>query len=291
MSKPIATISRTKEIMDKYKLGFKKSLGQNFIIDTNILKKIVDKAGVDHETVALEIGPGIGALTEQLAIEAQKVYAFEIDQRLMEVLNDTLSPYENITVINQDILEVELDKFLSEHLNEGQSAKVVANLPYYITTPILMKLLMARLPIDSMTVMMQKEVAERMAAGPNTKEYGSLSIAVQYYTHSKVVMTVPKTCFMPQPNVDSAILQLTKREQPAAIVDDEEIFFELVQASFGQRRKTIKNNLQRAFSDRLSKEQLQELFEGADIEPSRRGESLSIEEFAILANVCSRLMN
>ncbi|WP_277673587.1 16S rRNA (adenine(1518)-N(6)/adenine(1519)-N(6))-dimethyltransferase RsmA [Piscibacillus halophilus] len=291
MTKPIATITRTKAIMEKYGLGFKKSLGQNFLVDANVLKKIVAKAGVDEKTIAIEIGPGIGALTEQLAHEAKHVYAFEIDQRLMEVLDDTLSPYSNVTVFNQDILEADLETFLHEKYQEGYQVKVVANLPYYITTPILMKLLRDELPIHSMTVMMQKEVAERMAAEPNTKNYGSLSIAVQYYTESKVVMNVPKTCFIPQPNVDSAILQLTKRDEPLIYVEDEALFFEVVQASFGQRRKTIKNNLQREFKDRLSQKQFEQIFEESGIEPQRRGESLSIEEFAKLSNVCYKILN
>ncbi|RPF51193.1 16S rRNA (adenine(1518)-N(6)/adenine(1519)-N(6))-dimethyltransferase RsmA [Aquisalibacillus elongatus] len=290
MSKPIATLSRTREIMKQYELGFKKSLGQNFIIDANILKKIVDQAGIDEHTVAVEIGPGIGALTEQLALKAKQVLAFEIDQRFIDVLDDTLNPYDNVEVFHQDILEANLLPFLNKHVEEGNSVKVVANLPYYITTPILMKLLREPLPIHSMTVMMQREVADRMAASPNTKEYGSLSIAVQYYTDSKVVMTVPKTCFIPQPNVDSAILRLIKRDQPLANVKDEALFFEIVQASFGQRRKTIKNNLQRAFIDRFSKDMIQQWFEKSGIEPSRRGESLSIDEFAVLANACHDLI-
>ncbi|GEL78268.1 16S rRNA (adenine(1518)-N(6)/adenine(1519)-N(6))-dimethyltransferase RsmA [Tenuibacillus multivorans] len=290
MTKPIATVSRTRDIMTQHQLDFKKSLGQNFIIDANILKKIVDRAEADENTIAIEIGPGIGALTEQLALVVKHVYAFEIDQRLIHVLDDTLKNYDNVTIFNQDILEADLQAFIKENVKEGQSVKVVANLPYYITTPILMKLLMDRLPIESMTVMMQREVADRMAAGPNTKEYGSLSIAVQYYTQSKVMMTVPKTCFMPQPNVDSAILQLKRREEPIVKVHDENLFFELVRTSFGQRRKTIKNNLQRGFKDRLSKEELQRLFGEADIDPARRGESLSIEEFASLANTCYTML-
>ena len=282
MSKPIATYSRTKEIMDKHKLSFKKSLGQNFLIDSNILKKIVDKAGVTDDTTVIEIGPGIGALTEQLALKAKEVFAIEIDQRFIGVLNDTLQGFQNIQVMNEDILKVDLNAFIAEKMPEASDVRVVANLPYYITTPILMKLLMENSPIHSITVMMQKEVAARMAAKPNSKEYGSLSIAVQYYTTSNVVMTVPKTCFIPQPNVDSAILQLVKRDRPPVEVTDEELFFEVVQKSFQQRRKTLKNNLQKGFQDRVSKEQLQNVFNQAAIEPSRRGESLSMEEFSTL---------
>ncbi|MGM8215719.1 16S rRNA (adenine(1518)-N(6)/adenine(1519)-N(6))-dimethyltransferase RsmA [Bacillaceae bacterium W0354] len=285
MNKPIATITRTKEIMNQYNLSFKKSLGQNFLIDVNVLKKIVINAGVNDEVNVIEIGPGIGALTEQLALKAKHVYAFEIDQRLIRVLENTLSPYNNVTIFNEDILKADLKKLISERL-KGERIKVVANLPYYITTPILMKLLTDQLPIESFTVMMQKEVADRMAANPSTKEYGSLSIAVQYYCESNVIMHVPKTCFIPQPNVDSAILQLTFREKPKVEVINEELFFEIVQQSFGQRRKTLKNNLQRAFHGQLSKEQLSDIFERANVNSTRRGESLTLEEFAQLANEC-----
>ncbi|GEN44722.1 16S rRNA (adenine(1518)-N(6)/adenine(1519)-N(6))-dimethyltransferase RsmA [Alkalibacillus haloalkaliphilus] len=283
--KPIATITRTKAIMERHNLSFKKSLGQNFLIDVNILENIVSKADVDEECIVIEVGPGIGALTEQIAKKAKHVYAFEIDGRLIDVLEDTLSPYDNVTVFQQDILDVDLQNFIEEHVNQGEKVKVVANLPYYITTPILMKLLTSHLPVDSITVMMQKEVAARMSADPNNKDYGSLSIAVQYYTTSKVVMNVPKTCFMPQPNVDSAILQLNVRSQPKVHVEHEELYFELVQASFGQRRKTLKNNLKRAYSDEIDSETLEGIFKEASIDPTRRGESLSLEEFAELANV------
>ncbi|MET3683770.1 16S rRNA (adenine1518-N6/adenine1519-N6)-dimethyltransferase [Alkalibacillus flavidus] len=281
--KAIATITRTKEIMARHDLSFKKSLGQNFLIDVNILENIVSKAGVDSETVAIEIGPGIGALTEQLAKKAHHVYAFEIDGRLIDVLADTMSPYSNVTVTHEDILNVDLKQFIAEHVPSDKRVKVVANLPYYVTTPILMKLLTSDLPIESITVMMQKEVATRMAASPNTKDYGSLSIAVQYYTTSNVIMTVPKTCFMPQPNVDSAILQLNVRSEPYVDVIDEDLYFDIVQASFGQRRKTLRNNLKRVFSD-LSAEELDQVFLASDIDSKRRGESLSLEEFAQLAD-------
>lgn len=290
MNKPIATISRTKEIMNKYELSFKKSLGQNFLIDVNVLKKIVEHAKVDQETNVIEIGPGIGALTEQLALNAKHVYAFEIDQRFIRVLEDTLSPYQNVTIFNQDILKADLKQFIENELSD-EKIKVVANLPYYITTPILMKLLTENLPIESFTVMMQKEVADRMAASPSTKDYGSLSIAVQYYTESSVVMTIPKTCFMPQPNIDSSILHLTKRNKPIVHVKNEPLFFEIVQESFAQRRKTLKNNLQRAFKERLSKEELDVAFERSNVDSGRRGESLSIIEFANLANVFDDLLN
>ncbi|SEB20005.1 16S rRNA (adenine1518-N6/adenine1519-N6)-dimethyltransferase [Thalassobacillus cyri] len=283
--KAIATPTRTKEILNQYGFSFKKSLGQNFLIDANILENIVQHAGVDDHSGAIEIGPGIGALTEQLARHADRVVAFEIDQRLVPILEETLSPYENVTIINNDILKADVNKVIRTQFEPGQSLKIVANLPYYITTPILMKLLMERLPVENITVMIQKEVADRMAASPNTKSYGSLSIAVQYYTEAKVVMNVPKTVFMPQPNVDSSVLQLTLRDTPPVQVTDEEFFFTVVQATFGQRRKTLMNNLSRHFKGKFDKEQLRYKLTASAIDPSRRGESLTMEEFATLANL------
>ncbi|MGN8648220.1 16S rRNA (adenine(1518)-N(6)/adenine(1519)-N(6))-dimethyltransferase RsmA [Gracilibacillus sp. HCP3S3_G5_1] len=282
--KAIATPKRTKEILEKYGFSFKKSLGQNFLIDVNILKNIIDKAGITKEMNAIEIGPGIGALTEQLAIAADKVVAFEIDGRLLPILEDTLQAYDNVEIINQDILKADFEEVWKTHFQDDKLVKVVANLPYYITTPILMQLLMANLPISSITVMIQKEVAERMAAHENTKEYGSLSIAIQYYTEAQVKMVVPKTVFMPQPRVDSAVLHLEKREKPPVQVDDEAFFFQLVQASFQQRRKTLRNNLSRHFKESLSKAEIEEGFEHVGIDGTRRGESLTIGEFAALAN-------
>lgn len=254
------------------------------MIDSNILEKVVTKAGITEDTAVIEIGPGIGALTEQLAKQANHVLAFEIDQRLLPVLKDSLSPYSNVTVVHQDILKTDVSKFIQENFQMNQEVKVVANLPYYITTPILMKLLMDPLPITDISVLIQKEVADRMSAHPNTKEYGSLSIAVQYYTDTRVVMNVPKSAFMPQPNVDSAVLQLKMHKTPPVYVEDEPFFFELVQASFGQRRKTLMNNLSRHFKEQLSKEEISEVLQAIDLDGRRRGESLSIEEFAQLAN-------
>ncbi|GGD28251.1 16S rRNA (adenine(1518)-N(6)/adenine(1519)-N(6))-dimethyltransferase RsmA [Pontibacillus salipaludis] len=288
--KAIATPVRTKAILEKYGFSFKKSLGQNFLIDANTLENIVNHAGVTRESGAIEIGPGIGALTEQLARKADKVLAFEIDQRLLPILDDTLHDYDNVSVIHQDILQANVQETIREYFKEGQPVHVVANLPYYITTPILMNLLMERLPIESITVMIQKEVADRMAASPNSKAYGSLSIAVQYYTEAKVVMDVPRTVFMPQPNVGSAVLRLAMREQPPVVVDNEPFFFDLVRASFGQRRKTIMNNLSRHFKDRFSKDEIRDVLEKSEIEERRRGESLSIEEFARLANTFYRAL-
>ncbi len=254
--KAIATPKRTKEILTKYDFFFKKSLGQNFIIDVNILRNIISKAGITENINAVEIGPGIGALTEQLAIAANKVVAFEIDDRLLPILEDTLGNYDNVNIINQDILKADVTNVWNNYFEDDKPVKVVANLPYYITTPILMQLLMARLSIESITVMIQKEVAERMAASENTKEYGSLSIAVQYYTEASVEMIVPKTVFMPQPRVDSAVLHLKMRELPPVKVENEPFFFNFVQASFQQRRKTLRNNLSRHFKDTLSKPEI-----------------------------------
>ena len=282
--KYIATPSRTKEILNKYKFSFKKSLGQNFLVDVNVLENIIKHAGIDEAAGAIEIGPGMGALTEQLAIHSDKVVAFEIDQRLLPILKDTLHDYSNVEVIHQDILEADVETVIRTHFKPDQPIHVVANLPYYITTPILMKLVRDRLPVTSLTVMIQKEVAERMAAKPNSKSYGSLTIAVQYYTEAKVVMTVPKSVFMPQPNVDSSILQLVIREKPPVEVVDEDFFFELVQACFAQKRKTLRNNLTSFFKEQFTKEEITSILDTTGIDGSRRGESLNMEEFALLAN-------
>lgn len=285
MHKDIATPKRTKEILDKYGFSFKKSLGQNFLIDTNILRNIVEYGEVSEKTAAIEIGPGIGALTEQIAKRAGKVFAFEIDQRLLPILEDTLSPYDNVTVIHKDILKADVTELIGEELKAYEEVRVIANLPYYVTTPIIMKLLQEGLPLKSITVMLQKEVAERMAAKPGTKEYGSLSIAVQYFTQAETVMIVPKTVFVPQPNVDSAVIRLIVREEPPVRVKDEDFFFEVVRASFGQRRKTILNNLQSNLPDGKAKKQgIEAALATTSIDPKRRGETLSIEEFGALSD-------
>ncbi|SES23083.1 16S rRNA (adenine1518-N6/adenine1519-N6)-dimethyltransferase [Gracilibacillus ureilyticus] len=282
--KAIATPKRTKEILNKYGFSFKKSLGQNFLVDVNILKNMMQVADITKDVNTIEIGPGIGALTEQLAIHSNQVMAFEIDQRLIPILEDTLAPYSNIQIVNKDILKADIKQLCSERFTDEREIKVVANLPYYITTPILMQLLMAKLPITSITVMIQREVAERMAAVRNTKEYGSLSIAIQYYTNASIGMIVPKTVFNPQPRVDSAVLHLSMREQPPVELNDEDFFFDLVQASFQQRRKTLRNNLIRHFTGILTKEEIEQGFELSEIDGTRRAESLSMEEFARLAN-------
>lgn len=283
--KDIATPIRTQEILKKYGFSFKKSLGQNFLIDPNILRNIVSHANLTKDSAAIEIGPGIGALTEHLAREAGKVIAFEIDQRLLPVLADTLSPYSNVEIIHKDILEANMLQVFEEKLTDYKDVMVVANLPYYVTTPILLKLLMDRLPIRGMVVMMQKEVADRITASPGTKAYGSLSIAIQYYMKAEVAMTVPKAVFMPQPNVDSAVIKLTRHETPPVDVLDEDFFFKVSRGSFVQRRKTIINNLQSSLPNgKEKKELIIQALEKVGVEPTRRGETLSIEEFGRLAD-------
>lgn len=285
MNKDIATPIRTKAILEKYGFTFKKSLGQNFLIDTNILRNIVENAELTESSGAVEIGPGIGALTEQLAKVCKKVLAFEIDQRLIPVLKDTLSPYPHVTIINQDFLKANVNEVLKEYFTEEEEISIVANLPYYITTPIIMKCLEEKLPFKNMVVMMQKEVGDRIAAQPGTKNYGSLTIAIQYYTTAEIVMHVPRTVFIPQPNVDSVVIRLRKRDQPIVQVKDEAFFFKVVKSSFGQRRKTILNNLTNSLDQGKEKKELIVSSLGvAGIEPSRRGETLTIEEFAKLSD-------
>lgn len=283
-NKRIATLSRTKEILKKHNFFFKKSLGQNFLVDSNILEKMVEKSGITKESGVIEIGPGIGALTEELALSAKKVLAFEIDDRLLPILADTLAPYNNVKVVHEDILEAKVEERIAEEFADITDLHIVANLPYYITTPILFTLLEKDLPITSITIMIQKEVAERMAAKPGTKDYGSLTIAVQYYTRPEVIMEVPKRVFMPEPNVISAVLKLTKREKPLVQVEDERHFFTIVRASFAHRRKTLRNNLIGHLKGRLSKGEIDEVLSRANIDGNRRGESLSIEEFARLSD-------
>lgn len=280
----IATKSNTKEIIEKHGFTLKKSFGQNFLTDTNILNKIVNAADLNDEVGVIEIGPGIGALTEFIARKAKKVVAYEIDPRLIPILAETLAPYDNVKVIHQDILKADVASMIEEEFKDVKHIAVVANLPYYITTPILMGLIEKKLPIDWYVTMMQKEVAERLSANPGSKDYNALSIAVQYYTEAKIALNVPKTVFIPAPNVDSSVVKLTKREQPAVAVENEDFFLEIVHAAFKQRRKTIQNNLNQHFND-LAKEDVTKLLEEAGIVPSRRGETLTIEEFGHLSNV------
>lgn len=284
--KDIATPSRTREILKKYGFAFKKSLGQNFLVDPNVLNRITESAGLTKETAAIEIGPGIGALTEHLARKAGKVVAFEIDKRLLPILKDTLSSYKNIEIIHQDVLKANVKEIVKEELSGYSDIMVVANLPYYVTTPIIIKLLEERLPIRGIVVMMQKEVADRLSAQPGTKEYGSLSIAVQYYTEAKTAFVVPKTVFIPQPNVDSAVIHLKRRKEPLVEVENEFFFFSVVKAAFAQRRKTLINNLTSQMPNgKEKKEQILHILAEAEIDPLRRGESLSIQEFARLSNL------
>jgi 16S rRNA (adenine1518-N6/adenine1519-N6)-dimethyltransferase len=290
--KEIGTIGRTKEVLNKYNFNFKKSLGQNFLIDANILNKIADKAGITSNDNVIEVGPGIGSLTEQLAKRANKVLSFEIDQRLIPILKETLAPYENLKIIHSDFLKADVVEETEEYFGKDSTFKLVANLPYYITTPIIMRVLEEGMPFESITVMLQKEVADRITAKPGSKDYGSLSIAVQYYTSAEIVMTIPKTVFIPQPNVDSAIITLRKLEKPSVSVLDENLFFTVIKASFAQRRKTIFNNLNSNLKfDNISKEDIQVILEENNIDPKRRGETLSPTEFASLSNCLFNKLN
>ncbi|MCS7463215.1 16S rRNA (adenine(1518)-N(6)/adenine(1519)-N(6))-dimethyltransferase RsmA [Paenibacillus doosanensis] len=286
----IASPKKTKELLQRHGFTLKKSLGQNFLIDPNILYKIVSAAGLDSAKGALEIGPGIGALTQQLAKTAGRVVAIEIDQRLLPLLEETLEPYPNASVVQGDVLKVDLKPLFEQYFQGFEPVSVVANLPYYITTPIIMKLLEEKLPLEHIVVMIQKEVAERMSARPGGKDYGSLSIAVQYYCEPELVTIVPHTVFIPQPNVDSAVIKLKVRGKPPVEVEDEAFFFDVVQASFVQRRKTIYNNLASRFYTKETKSELEAVLQEAGIEPSRRGETLSIQEYANLSRCLSRAL-
>ncbi|MET3644787.1 16S rRNA (adenine(1518)-N(6)/adenine(1519)-N(6))-dimethyltransferase RsmA [Streptococcus gallinaceus] len=281
----IADYSVTRAVLERHGFTFKKSFGQNFLTDTNILQKIVDTAAIDKSVNVIEIGPGIGALTEFLAENAAEVMAFEIDDRLIPILADTLRDFDNVKVINEDILKSDLQSRIKEFANPDLPIKVVANLPYYITTPILMHLIESKIPFQEFVVMMQKEVADRISAEPDTKAYGSLSIAVQYYMTAKVAFIVPRTVFVPAPNVDSAILKMVRREAPLVRVQDEDFLFDVAKASFVHRRKTLWNNLTNRFgkSDQV-KAQLEVALEKAGLTPSVRGEALSIEDFGALAD-------
>ncbi|MCB5015648.1 16S rRNA (adenine(1518)-N(6)/adenine(1519)-N(6))-dimethyltransferase RsmA [Streptococcus mutans] len=275
----------TRAILERHGFTFKKSFGQNFLTDTNILQKIVDTAEIDKTVNVIEIGPGIGALTEFLAENAAEVMAFEIDDRLVSILADTLRDFDNIKVFNEDILKSDLQTCIKEFANPDLPIKVVANLPYYITTPILMHLIESKIPFAEFVVMMQKEVADRISAQPSTKAYGSLSIAVQYYMTAKIAFIVPRTVFVPAPNVDSAILKMTRREQPLVQVQDEDFFFRVGKAAFVHRRKTLWNNLTSHFGKSEEvKVKLEQALEAADLKPSIRGEALTITDFARLAD-------
>lgn len=281
----IADYSVTRAVLERHGFTFKKSFGQNFLTDTNILQKIVDTAEIDKHVNVIEIGPGIGALTEFLAENAAEVMAFEIDERLIPILADTLRDFENVKIINEDILKSDLQARIKEFTDPELPIKVVANLPYYITTPILMRLIESGISFSEFVVMMQREVADRISAQPNSKSYGSLSIAVQYYMTAKVAFIVPRTVFVPAPNVDSAILKMTRRDKPAVEVKDEPFFFKVSKASFTHRRKTLWNNLTSCFgkSDEI-KTRLEIALNNADLSPNVRGEALDLQEFSRLSD-------
>ncbi len=279
----------TIEVLQKYRFNFQKKFGQNFLIDTHVLDKIIDASGVTEDDFVLEIGPGIGTMTQYLCERAREVVAVEIDKNLIPILSDTLKNYSNVTVINEDILKLDICK-LAEEKNQGKPIKVVANLPYYITTPIIMGLFESHVPIDSITIMVQKEVAERMQEGPGSKEYGALSLAVQYYAKPEIVANVPPNCFMPRPNVGSAVIRLTRHEKPPVEVEDEKLMFRIIRASFNQRRKTLANGLNNSPEIHLPKEVIQESIVSIGVPENIRGEALSLEQFAELSNEIGRRM-
>lgn len=271
-------------VLNKYQFTFQKKFGQNFLIDTHVLEKIISAAGITEEDFVLEIGPGIGTMTQYLASAAREVCAVEIDKSLIPILEDTLKDYDNVTVINQDILKVDIAE-LAREKNQGKPIKVVANLPYYITTPIIMGLFESHVPVESITVMVQKEVADRMQVGPGTKDYGALSLAVQYYAEPYIVANVPPNCFMPRPKVGSAVIRLTRHKEPPVRVKDEKLLFGIIRASFNQRRKTLANGLKNYEGLPFTKEEIEEAISQCGFSPSVRGEALSLKEFAMLADV------
>ena len=286
----MATLGNPKntiEVLQKYNFNFQKKFGQNFLINTGILEDIIEAAEITKDDFVLEIGPGIGTMTQYLCESAREVVAVEIDKNLIPILKDTLSAYDNVEVLNDDILKVDI-KTLAEERNGGKPIKVVANLPYYITTPIIMGLFESHVPIDSITIMVQKEVADRMQEGPGSKEYGALSLAVQYYAHPEIVVNVPPSCFMPQPKVGSAVIRLTRHPQPPVNVENEKLMFQIIRASFNQRRKTLANGLNNFPGLNLSKEVIQQCIEELGVPATIRGEALSLEQFAQLSNIIGK---
>lgn len=286
----MATLGNPKntiEVLQKYNFNFQKKFGQNFLIDTRVLEEIIDAAEITKDDFVLEIGPGIGTMTQYLCEAAREVVAVEIDTNLIPILKDTLSAYDNVEVLNQDILKVDIASLAKER-NNDRPIKVVANLPYYITTPIIMGLFESHVPIDSITIMVQKEVADRMQEEPGSKEYGALSLAVQYYAKPEIVVNVPPSCFMPQPKVGSAVIRLTRHEQSPVEVEDEKLMFQVIRASFNQRRKTLANGLNNFGGFGLSKEEIQTCIEELGVPVNIRGEALSLEQFAQLANIIYR---
>ena len=274
-------------VLNKYQFTFQKKFGQNFLIDTHVLDEIIRAADITKDDFVLEIGPGIGTMTQYLAEAAGEVCAVEIDKNLIPILQDTLKDYDNVTVINNDILKVDIRKMADEK-NQGRPIKVVANLPYYITTPIIMGLFENHVPVESITVMVQKEVADRMQVGPGTKDYGALSLAVQYYAEPYIVANVPPNCFMPRPKVGSAVIRLTRHSQPPVQVNNEKLMFQIIRASFNQRRKTLANSLKNYEGLSFDKEEIEQAIAACGFQPAIRGEALSLEEFAILSNVLDK---
>ena len=279
----------TIEVLQKYHFNFQKKFGQNFLIDTHVLEKIIAAADVTKDDFVLEIGPGIGTMTQYLCEHARAVAAVEIDKNLIPILGDTLGAYDNVEIINQDILKVDIRK-LADEKNGGRPIKVVANLPYYITTPIIMGLFESPVPIDSITVMVQKEVADRMQVGPGTKDYGALSLAVQYYAAPEIVAIVPPNCFMPRPKVGSAVIRLTRHKELPVQVEDEKLMFRIIRASFNQRRKTLANGLKNSGELTLSKEVIEESITELGVPVTIRGEALSLAQFAELSNIILKKM-
>ena len=275
---------RTIEVIKKYEFCFQKKFGQNFLIDGHVLDKIIAGAGVTKDDMVLEIGPGIGTMTQYLAEAAGKVVAVEIDRNLLPILQETLADYDNVKVIHADVLSLDLEKLVQEE-NGGRPIKVVANLPYYITTPIIMALFEQHVPLANVTVMVQKEVAARMKSGPGSKDYGALSLAVQYYAEPYIVANVPCNCFMPRPNVDSAVIRLTRYEEPPVQVKDEKMLFKIIRASFNQRRKTLQNGLNNSSELNFTKDQIAAAIAAAGFSPSVRGEALTLEQFARLTDI------
>ena len=279
---------KTIEVIQKYEFAFQKKFGQNFLIDTHVLDKIISAAEITKDDLVVEIGPGIGTMTQYLACAAREVVAIEIDKMLIPILQDTLSAYDNVKIINEDVLKVDINK-LAEEKNGGRPVKVVANLPYYITTPIIMGLFENHVPLHSITIMVQKEVADRMRMGPGTKDYGALSLAVQYYAEPYLVANVPQNCFMPRPKIGSAVIKLTVHEKTPVTVRDEKLMFKLIRASFNQRRKTLANGLNNSPELHYSKDQIAEAIEKLGTSPSIRGEALTLEEFAHLSDILLEL--
>lgn len=282
LSNPQVTI----DIIKKYDFAFQKKYGQNFLIDAHVIEKIIRAADITKDDMVLEIGPGIGTMTQYLAESAGKVFAVEIDKKLIPILEETLADYDNVTVINEDILKLDIAKLVAEE-NQGRPVKVVANLPYYITTPIIMGLFESHVPLHSLTVMVQKEVADRMQAEPGTKDYGALSLAVQYYAKPYIAANVPLNCFIPRPNVGSAVIKLTRYENLPVVAKDEALMFQLIRASFNQRRKTLQNGIANAGNLNFSKTQVLNALEKMNLSPNVRGESLSLAEFAALSDILS----